>query len=378
MVKVNIPGINKVRAKGRDYYYHRATGKRIRSAFGSAAFLAEVEALSGGPVQAKGGSLGHLIGEYRASPEFSQLAPETRKDYQEVFDYLYPMRDMPAIALDTPMVIGIRDRAFARHKRWFANYCVKVISLVCTWGRPRGLIQTNPAADVPLLKRPRNAPVVNRPWTEDEVKAVLEASPLWLKVPIALALFLGMRVTDALRVPWSAYDGQVMTWRQSKTGEENTVPVARALRELLATERERQATVTARKLRRGRPAVVGATTIVQGMRGRPFTRSGFRASFTKLVTGLRKKLLVGTGLTFHGGRHTVATILAERGADAATIIGLTGHANESGVRTYIRTAQRRVSARRAVALLEAPEEQAEDAVCKTPGTRLQNRPEGTR
>src|SRR5512133_912537 len=92
MVEIKVSGVKIYRSRGKLYAYHRATGKRIRQPFGSAAFLSEVERLNQSlPSDPLPGTLGSLIAAYRRSPEFLELAPRTRSDYQKVFDYLKPL-----------------------------------------------------------------------------------------------------------------------------------------------------------------------------------------------------------------------------------------------------------------------------------------------
>lgn len=113
---------------GRTYYYHRRTGRRINSEPGTAAFLAEIEVLNGiaSPERTyPKGSLGALIAAYRASPEFRDLAPCTRSDYQRIFDYLQPMDRFLLTLFDGPgFTISLRDKAYKAHKRRFANYLI--------------------------------------------------------------------------------------------------------------------------------------------------------------------------------------------------------------------------------------------------------------
>ena len=45
MTVVRIVGLKRYRVKGRWYAYHRATGARIKSEFGTAEFIAELAAL---------------------------------------------------------------------------------------------------------------------------------------------------------------------------------------------------------------------------------------------------------------------------------------------------------------------------------------------
>jgi integrase len=92
--------------------------------------------------------------------------------------------------------------------------------------------------------------------------------------------------------------------------------------------------------------------IVVNKWGRPYTESGFRASFFKLIRKLKDEGKVGLGLTFHGLRHMVATQLADAGADDRTIMAITGHTNPQMVRRYTERADKRKRATAAMRLLE--------------------------
>lgn len=75
---VHVHGVNKVRAKGRIYYYHRKTGVRLRSAYGTPAFFVELDRLNSirePSARGQPGTWGGLVMAYRASPEFMNTAP---------------------------------------------------------------------------------------------------------------------------------------------------------------------------------------------------------------------------------------------------------------------------------------------------------------
>ena len=208
-MKIKIRGINKVRSKGRLYYYHRKTGTRIDEPFGTAAFLEAVEKLNKrvfeNEAKTKKGSLGQLINEYKVSPEFTELADRTRSDYQKVFDYLQPLHNFPLVRFDSKFALKLRDKAFKQKKRRFANYVIQVLKLVFVWGVPRKLTQPSQVTDVPKIRRPHDARVVNRPWKKQELEAVLIAAPSHLKVAICLGAMFGLRQGDVIKLPHSAW-----------------------------------------------------------------------------------------------------------------------------------------------------------------------------
>lgn len=346
MTVMRLKGIKIVRSKGRVYHYHRATMRRLREPFGSAAFVAEVaalDALAAGRADKalphQPGSLGLLMARYRASPEFTELATRTKADYGKVFNFLAKLDDMPLAAIDQPFVIGLRDKAFAKHKRRFANYVVQVMRLLLSWGAARGHVSENVAKGVPAVRRPRDTAKQNRAWSDAEVAAVLKAASPRMRVAIALGLYAGMREGDAIRFPKSGYDGAWLRWRQGKTGDPVEVPAHSGLKAILA---EAMAT--------------NSTLMVIGERGRPFTtESGFRAVFFRFIRKLVDEGKTAPGLTYHGLRHTAGTRLAEAGADPRMIQAILGHRTMAMSVQYSDDVNRRRMASAAIVKLERKE-----------------------
>jgi integrase len=67
---------------------------------------------------------------------------------------------------------------------------------------------------------------------------------------------------------------------------------------------------------------------------------GFISSFQKFRKKLEAKGDVSPGLTFHGLRHTVATVLAEAGVEAETIAAWLGQRSTAMAMHYSREANR--------------------------------------
>jgi len=344
MVTFKVKHINKVTAKGRTYYYDRITGKRIKAPFGTTAFILEVEALREGSGKQekkalRSGTLGSLIHAYRASPEFTRLAARTKDDYQKVFDYLKPLNELALIHLDSAYIFKVRDKAFAKHKRRFANYVCAVLSVLFNWGIPRNHCDANPATNIPKIRPTKDHTPCNRAWTDEEYREVMAVAPKELKVAIAIGRYVGLREGDMVKLPLSAYKPPSwLMWRQSKTGDVVEIPVHAALYPYLEWARRNPK----RK----------ATTLVVGARGNPFTTSGFRARFFKIIRKLKQENKIGDGLTYHGLRHTVGSKLAELGADDFTIQAVLGHKTPTMAQTYRRDANKKVRASAGIQLME--------------------------
>lgn len=330
-MQIKVAHVHSVTAKGRVYHYHRPTGTRLKSPPGTPEFFAEVDALNL-TVEPKpiAGTLGDLVEKYRGSPEFLTLAPRTRSDYQRVFDFVKPLRACPVVDITQRFVTETRNRAFKAHKRRFANYVVQVLSVLLGWGTRNDHCTVNAAAGVKLVRRPRDSRKVNRAWSGLELDKVLSASPVELRGAILLGVFF--RQGDVLRLTWNCYDGHAIELRQGKTGTTVWVPCPAELRAVLdSTKRE-------------------SPTIVLGKRGKPFTGSGFRARFYKIIRALTKAETVAPGLTFHGLRHSAGKLLADAGCDTRTIAAVLGHATEHMAAHYSKEADQR---RRAVVGIKA-------------------------
>lgn len=304
MARVRVKGIKRYRSKGRWYVYHRETGKRIEAEFGTAEFFNELAILERRVKReaALPGTLGGLLASYRASRAYLDLASATRTGYARMMNFLMPINDMPLTELTPQFIAGLRDGVAEKHGRRQANYVMAVISVACEHGREHGIVRENPVKGVKRMRRDRQAPRANRPWTAAERRAVIERVPDQLKVPIALAMFTGLRKSDILRLPKSAIrDGRI--WRRtSKTGYQVSIPLHPDLVKLLQAA-----------------AAHDAITIAATTNGTPWSESGFNSTFIKAIRRLEREGAVEPGLTFHGLRHTVGTLLVETGFDIDTV-----------------------------------------------------------
>jgi len=295
---------------------------------GSAAFFAEcarITALQDKVTVPRVGTLGKLIIEYKQHPAFMDLAPRTKSDYERYFHYLKPVFDTPLNRFTPPLVVKIRDKAAAKHGRRSGNYLKTVLSIVFSWGKERGFIKTNPAADIKALKRLKDAPEANRPWTDSERETVLAALPEHMKLLIIIMMFCGLDPQDTLRLPKSAIADGKIDVRRGKTGVPVWLPLPYPVIEAMDAANVRE---------------TNSITLCVNSRGQPWTTSGFRASWRAVRTRLEKSDQIQSGLTLKDLRHTVATILAEMGMDERTIADVLGQKTIEMARHYSRRADK--------------------------------------
>jgi integrase len=334
--------------------YHRATGIKIdlkTAPFGSAEFLAECARISAlvNATTPKPGTLGLLIEAYRGHAAFLDLAPRTRSDYQSIFDYLKPIADTPLIKFDKPLIVRIRDKATTKGRRQ-ANYVKTVLSLLFAWGCERGFIATNPAAGIKSIRRKRGLPDANRPWSDEERYAVLERVSVQMRKPIGLMMFTGLGPADALTLPRSFFKENEIATNRTKTGEPVFWQCPDQLISILAE-----------------PPPHNAITLCANSNGRPWTVSGFNASWRKVKKRLEAEGVIGPGLTLYGLRHTVAVILREAGCDERTIADAPGQRDPKMALHYSKLADLKPKMRGVVKLFDAELNKRKTKAVKPPG-----------
>lgn len=311
---------------GKARCYHRKSGAAVdltKFPIGSAEFFAEVARIGALATAAtvKPGTLGLLIQEYRKHAAFADLAPRTRSDYNINFDYLKPIADTPLVKFTKPLVVRIRDKAAATRGRKFANDLKARLSTIFNWGAERGYLGGNPAAGIKDIRRRKDQPDANRPWSDDERHAVLSEVPAHLKPAIGLMMFTALGPKDALTLPRNFYrDGEIATNR-SKTGEPVFWPCPAPLAAILEAAPPHS-----------------AVTLVANSKGLPWTLSGFRASWRPVRLHLQQDGRIGPGLTLYGLRKTVAVILREIGYDERTIADALGQKTVEMARHYAKGA----------------------------------------
>ena len=222
---------------------------------------------------------------------------------------------------DRPLVVRIRDKAAEKKGRKFGNDLKARLSMVFGWGAERGYTATNPASGIKDIRRKKGTPDANRPWSDVERGAVVQALPAHLLPPIALMMFTGLGPKDALTLRRDAYRDGEIALKRSKTGEPLFWPCPKQLKVILEKAPKHD-----------------AITLCANSDGRPWTISGYRASWRKVRITLERAGRVGPALTLYGLRHTVAVILREIGYDERTIADALGQKTIEMARHYAKGA----------------------------------------
>lgn len=280
-------------------------------------------------------TLGYLMQEFLASHEFASKADLTRRDYNKAIQYLRPMQHVPIRAIDRPTVVKIRDKAFIRHKRWFANSVRATLSTMFNWGLERGITDYNPVEGIKKIPKPRDERQVNRRWTAEECEAVLKAADAYLVVPIAIAMYIGLRQGDIVRMKKDAIKDGTIYVTTSKTGSRVFWPIPKVLKIILDNCPPHN-----------------AITLTANSYGRPWTQNALNAKWQRLKKELEKSDKIGKGLTFHGLRHTAASVMCELGVSYDEIADALGQSTAAMARHYARDANKKRTMEKIVGLMD--------------------------
>jgi integrase len=287
----------------RTYYYAWRGGPRLDGEPGTPAFMASYNKAIADTKKPKAGDLKSLIAAFKKSTDYTGLADRTQRDYAKQIGLIEAkFGALPIAFLDTKGIRGTflswRDDLAAKSERQ-ADYTWTVLARILSWSKGRGLIDANPCE---RGGRIYEADRTDKIWTDEQEAAFMATAPAHLKLALQLALWTGQRQGDLLALPWSAYDGESIRLRQSKTGERVTVPAGKPLKVLLDDAPRR------------------AKTILTNTDGAPWTSDGFRSSWRKACAAAGV-----TGVTFHDLRGTAVTRLAIVECTESEIATLTGH-----------------------------------------------------
>jgi integrase len=253
------------------------------------------------------GTLLSVLQAYQASEDFTGLAESTRHGYVGRIRCIETeFADFPLAALTDRRTRGIfmawRDKLAANSRRQ-ADYAWTVLARILSWGLDRGLVLANPCERGGRLYRGTRRDIV---WTAADEALFLARAPAHLHLPLLLALWIGQRQGDLLRLPWSAYDGTHIRLRQGKTGARIVIPVGAPLKAAL-------------------DATPKLSPIILVKRdGKPWTSAGFQTAWCRAC-----KRIGLVGLTFHDLRGTAVTRLAIASATEPEIATITGHSLRS-------------------------------------------------
>jgi len=311
--------VHKVKARGKTFLYYRRSGLNIRlKNTEGAAFLVEYARVDGSfTVEKKPsnvGTLDHLCEAYIASPEYRQLAPQSRKNIGPRLDKLRKVHGkMPITEIRVPFVRAIQSDLQDTPGK--ANAYTQIIGRLLNFAAAEEMIPFNPIAK---KIKPLKMGAGHLPWPEKVLTEFEKSAGRTPKLAMLLALYTGQREADIVKMRWSDVQDGMIRVRQNKTGAELFIPIHPKLQTALDE---------AKRASKG-------LSILQQRNGRPYTLNGFKTVWHEDKSRVK-------GFVFHGLRKNATVALFECGCTVQEVQAITGHATMSMVQHYGKGANQR-------------------------------------
>lgn len=278
-------GVHYVRSGGRWYVYAWRGGPRIATIDGGAKPKLSreqekaVEDAREAAQKRGDDTLAGMIRDWRRSPEWTALAPQTRDTWQVALTRIEDKWGKLAVQLwNEPRMVGdvVDWRDSLRATPRAADIGVTVLSRLLEWGRLRARVQVNVAAGVPSLYRGADRAEIL--WTADDVDAFCR-SALMLERPLLvdclfLAAWTGMRLADLAAVTFAECGEQAIIRKAAKRSRGRrrraAVPILAPLRSLIEELRTR-------------PRVPGVETLLVNSHGRAWSADALGKRFGEVA-----------------------------------------------------------------------------------------------
>jgi integrase len=322
-MRIKLKGINTVSAKAADgrrvtYYYHRASGKRLKGKPGSAEFVASLTAAAN--ENRLGNTLSGIIKDFEKTKKWRKLAESTKAEYTRVFKFWdAKFGKVPKAGLESKAfrrdVLKWHDEFSAEHPREADNR-VTILARVLSWAAKDSDLNVNVLDGFDRAYKGDRSEMI---WLPEHVDAFMAKADPEMQLALVLALHTGQRQADLLKLAWSNYNGTHISLRQNKArrdGKEGrlvTVRCTKALKETLDGIQKRG-------------AVILTTKTGLAFKKRYFaTRWAAVCEAAKITVDGEEKTLASVGLHFHDLRGTAVTMLFAGGCNVGEVASVTGH-----------------------------------------------------
>jgi integrase len=315
------------------WYVRRNHGPRIRikAEYGTPEFEAEYraacDAAPAGRAFKSAGTLEWLWDRYRETTVWSQLAPHTRRQRENIMrPVLANSGAVLADRIERKHVVAGRDKRSATPAQ--AIHFLAAMSGLFNWAIDAGHVRTNPTLNI---KRPSMPKTGGHPaWTEEDVACYEARWPIGTKerVWLAVLLYTGLRRSDAVVIGRQHVRNGVATLVTKKTKTTVIIPILPVLQDILNA------------------GPTGDLVFICGQRRGPLTEGTFSHFFEKACTA------AGVTKSAHGVRKISAIRLAHAGASVAELNAIMGWTGSDMALLYIQQADRARLAKTAMERLD--------------------------
>lgn len=348
VVKVQLEGLNIVKARGRWYVYFRDGGALIKGFEGTREDLinriAEPDMLGAYNGRRKRdlsrvypeGSLGSLVAWFKNDcPRWEKLSDATRKDYEAAYEWLRPEWDCPLEAITTPSLYAVRDRCAKEKWPRFADKMISALSSMFSQGVKRNKLLANPCLG--MDKAHAADPNANREWFLHEWSFVRNNAPREVLIPCMIARYAGLAGQTIVGLSDRQFfdhptTGKAVQYTRRKNGKPTLLPVMVELQDFMG----------ARDIRRadGIIAIREDGSLWEN-------ETDMQTRVSHWLRDQERAGHIGAGTTLHGLRVSYAAWWKRNGASNSEVAGLIGDKSEAMGAHYTRHVESEVNVIRA-------------------------------
>jgi integrase len=258
---------------------------------------------------------------------------------KEFLAWLGPQGEILLPYLSASLIAKFRDHQVKKHSAASVNVTLACIQTALEQAFDDNLVDVNEASRVKRLPDEPDKPQGRRPFTDEELRSILNVADTEWRGMTLCGLYHGLRLGDvaSLRWPNVALEARELRFKTEKTGQEMVIPIAepfyRYLLEIAGDDPQG-------------PLFPKAF----GLRQRKIPTSALSNQFYRIMTEARvvekrtnKKRKDGPGrggrrqsggLGFHCPRHTATTLLKRAGASDVVAREIIGHKTAAVSRIY--------------------------------------------
>lgn len=272
----------------------------------------------------------HLLLSYYSSQDFTSLHPNTKKHYKFYLDHWQSRKvggvvfeNMKLSALTTPMMQRLYEDEASR-SIWTANQVLTNLRLLFNYGIRLGYITFNPFTQV----KKKSVAKRKHMWSREYVRAFLNiAFSKWEWRNAGVIFYImyetAQRNSDIIKLKWDDinFDKGFFTVKQSKRGATVKIPISTGLMSILKQQRDdfgMQDYVAPRMVRyQGKWCHYSIQTL------------------NNIFARIKEEASIPDDLQMRDLRRTALTETVEGGADAVTLMQLSGHQSITSLNPYI-------------------------------------------
>lgn len=296
--------------------------------------LADIYAIAN-PTKMKAATTRKFLKDWLATKEVETSA-NTHQRYEVAVDqflrYIGSKADQDLFHLTTADLQAFRDKLSSKLSPGSCNVAIKIMRAAFNGARMQGLMDSNPAQ---LVKLMRTEKFRRRPFTPDELRRVLAAADDQWKGMVGVALYTGFRLGDVATLDWKSIDLATaeINLVTAKTGRRISIPIAPPLHRLLSALGKKTGPVFPEACQ----TYQNTSTTTRLSKGfyRIMEKAGLVEHRTHASTGKgRSSKRNQQELGFHALRHTATSLLKNANVSDAVARDIIGHESASVSASY--------------------------------------------